>query len=268
MIHPLANVHPDARLGPNVQVDAFATIEGDVEIGENTWVGSHAMVHNGARIGNNVKIFPGAIVSAIPQDLKYRNEETHTYIGDNTTLREFVTISRGTADKYKTEIGKNCLIMAYVHVAHDCIIGNNVIISNAVQLAGHVLVDDFAVIGGTSAVHQFVRVGAHTMISGGSLVRKDVPPYTKAGREPLSYAGINSVGLNRRGFSPETIKNIQEIYRVIYMKKLNHSQACKIVEQEFEPSPERDKILEFIRTSERGIMKGYTFNGRADSAAQ
>ena len=263
MIHPLAIVHPEAQLGNNVRVDAFAVIEKDVTIGENTWVGSHAMVHDGARIGSNVKIYPGAVVSAIPQDLKFKSEETVTYIGDNTTLREYVTISRGTADKYKTEIGKNCLIMAYVHVAHDCIIGNNVIISNAVQLAGHVTVDDFAVIGGTSAVHQFVRVGAHTMISGGSLVRKDVPPFTKAGREPLSYAGINSVGLNRRGFNSDTINAIQEIYRVIYMKGLNHTQACKIVEDRFTVSPERDLILDFIRSSDRGIMKGYPFNGRA-----
>jgi UDP-N-acetylglucosamine acyltransferase len=262
MIHPLAIVHPEAQLGNNVKVDAFAVIEKDVSIGDNTWIASHSMVHDGARIGNNVKIYPGAVVSAIPQDLKFRSEETVTIIGDNTTLREYVTISRGTADKFKTEIGKNCLIMAYVHVAHDCIIGNNVIISNAVQLAGHVRVDDFAVIGGTSAVHQFVRVGAHTMISGGSLVRKDVPPFTKAGREPLSYAGINSVGLNRRGFDSDTINVIQEIYRVIYMSGLNHTQACKIVEDRFSNSAERNLILDFIRSSERGIMKGYTFNGR------
>jgi UDP-N-acetylglucosamine acyltransferase len=194
----------------------------------------------------------------MPQDLKYKGEETTVTIGDNTTIRECVTLNRGTAlDKNDTRIGNNCLLMAYTHVAHDCIIGNSVIIANAVQLAGHINIDDFAYIGGSSAIHQFVSVGAHAMISGGSLVRKDVPPFAKAGREPLAYIGINSVGLRRRGFSDETISEIQDIYRTIFIKKYNISQALDIIEGEMKPTKERDEIVNFIRNSNRGIMKGF-----------
>jgi UDP-N-acetylglucosamine acyltransferase len=205
-----------------------------------------------------VKVFPGASVSSIPQDLKFAGEKTETFVGDNTVIRESVTISRGTVDKHKTVIGNNCLLMAYVHIAHDCIIGNNCIFANAVQVAGHVTIEDFAIIGGASALHQFVRVGAHVMLSGGSLVRKDVPPYTKAAREPLTYAGINSVGLRRRGFSTEKINEIQEIYRYIFLKGLNNSKALDAVERELPSTPERDYIVNFIRSSERGVMKGFT----------
>ncbi|PKP23498.1 MAG: acyl-[acyl-carrier-protein]--UDP-N-acetylglucosamine O-acyltransferase, partial [Bacteroidetes bacterium HGW-Bacteroidetes-22] len=191
MNQPLAYVHPQAKVAKNVVIEPFVNIEKNVEIGEGTWIGSNVTIMEGARIGKNCKIFPGAVVSAIPQDLKFNGEETIVKIGDNTTVREFVTINRGTKASYETIVGNNCLLMAYVHIAHDCIVGNNVILTNAATLAGHITIDDYAIVGGLSAVHQFCKIGAHTMISGGSLVRKDVPPYTKAAREPLSYVGIN-----------------------------------------------------------------------------
>ncbi|GIV36054.1 MAG: acyl-[acyl-carrier-protein]--UDP-N-acetylglucosamine O-acyltransferase [Cyclobacteriaceae bacterium] len=255
--HPLSNIHPDAKIGNNVTIEPFATIQGDVVIDDGCWIGPGAVIWDGARLGKNVKVYPGASVSSIPQDLKFAGEKTETIIGDNTIIRECVTISRGTADKWKTVIGKNCLLMAYVHVAHDCIVGNHCILVNAVQVAGHVTIDDWAIIGGASALHQFVKVGAHVMISGGSLVRKDVPPYTKAAREPLAYAGINTVGLRRRGFTSEKIAEIQEIYRYVFQKGLNNLKAVDVVRSNMPPSPERDYILNFIETSERGIMKGY-----------
>ncbi len=259
--HPLSNIHPDAKIGENVVIEPFATIQADVEIGDGCWIGPGAVIWDGARLGKNVKVYPGASVSSIPQDLKFSGEKTETIIGDNTIIRECVTISRGTADKWKTVIGKNCLLMAYVHVAHDCIIGNHCILVNAVQVAGHVTIDDWAIIGGASALHQFVKVGAHVMVSGGSLVRKDVPPFTKAAREPLAYAGINTVGLRRRGFTSEKIAEIQEIYRYIFQKGLNNLKALDVVRQNIPASPERDYIISFIENSERGIMKGY---GAAD----
>lgn len=258
MIQPLAYIHPQAKIADNVVIEPFVTIYKDVVIGEGTWIGSNVTIMDGARIGKNCRIFPGAVVSAQPQDLKYKGEASTVTIGDNTIIRECVTLNRGTAlDKNTTTIGSNCLLMAYVHVAHDCVIGNNVIIANSVQLAGHIEVQDFAFIGGASAVHQFVSIGAHSIISGGSLVRKDVPPYTKAGREPLSYVGINSVGLRRRGFSSEQIYEIQDIYRTIFLKKLNISRALDIIETEREPTEIRDEILDFIRNSNRGVMKGF-----------
>ncbi|MDN5202595.1 acyl-ACP--UDP-N-acetylglucosamine O-acyltransferase [Fulvivirgaceae bacterium BMA10] len=257
MNQPLAYIHPQAKIARNVVIEPFSTIHKNVEIDEGTWIGSNVTIMEGARIGKNVKIYPGAVVSSIPQDLKFDGEETTTEVGDNTVIREFVTVSRGTIDKHKTVIGKNCLLMAYVHIAHDCIVGNNCILANAVQLAGHVNIDNWAIIGGSSAVHQFVKIGAHVMISGGSLVRKDVPPYTKAAREPLSYSGINSIGLRRRNFKNEKIQEIQEIYRNIYLKGLNNSKALDIIELEMPPSKERDEILNFIKNSDRGIMKGY-----------
>jgi UDP-N-acetylglucosamine acyltransferase len=256
-IHPLTNVHPEARIGQNVTIEPFATVHKDVVIDDGSWIGPNAVIFDGARLGKNVKVYPGASISAIPQDLKFAGEKTETYIGDNTVIREFVTISRGTHDKLKTVIGKNCLLMAYVHVAHDCLIGNNCILVNAVQVAGHVTIDDWAIIGGASALHQFVKVGAHVMISGGSLVRKDVPPYTKAAREPLAYAGINAVGLRRRGFTSEKISEIQEIYRYVFLKGINNTKALDIVEQSVPISAERDYIINFIRASERGVIKGY-----------
>lgn len=258
MIQPLAYIHPQAKIAENVTIEPFVVIHKDVEIGEGTWIGSNATIMDGARIGKNCRIFPGAVVSAPPQDLKYRGEPSTVTVGDNTTIRECVTLNRGTAlDKNTTTIGSNCLLMAYVHVAHDCVIGDNVIIANGVQLAGHINVHDYAYIGGTSAVHQFVEIGMHSMVSGGSLVRKDVAPYTKAGREPLSYIGINSVGLRRSGYSANAINEIQEIYRIIFLKKYNVTKALNIIEAEFAPTRERNAIINFVSNSKRGIMKGF-----------
>lgn len=262
MNQPLAYVHPQAKVAKNVVIEPFVNIEKNVEIGEGTWIGSNVTIMEGARIGKNCKIFPGAVISAIPQDLKFDNEETLVRIGDNTTIREFVTINRGTKASMETVVGNNCLLMAYVHIAHDCIIGNNVILANAVNLAGHILISDWAIVGGMSAVHQFVNIGAHSMISGGSLVRKDTPPFVKAAREPLSFAGVNSIGLRRRGFDTEKISEIQEIYRTIYLRGMNVSQAVAHIEREMIGTPERDEILSFISKSTRGIMKGPGKNGK------
>jgi UDP-N-acetylglucosamine acyltransferase len=257
MNQPLAYIHPEARVASNVTIEPFAVIQKNVEVGEGTWIGSNAVIMEGARIGKNCQIFPGAVISAPPQDLKYKGEPSTVVIGDNTTIREFVTLNRGTElDKNATIIGENCLLMAYVHVAHDCMIGNNVIIVNSVQLAGHIEVQDWAFIGGASAVHQFVKIGAHAFVSGGSLVRKDVPPFIKAGREPLSYCGINTVGLRRRGFSSDKINEIQEIYRHVYLKGLNNADALDLITAEMPATKERDEVLHFIRSSERGIMRG------------
>ena len=260
MNQPLAYVHPQAKIAPNVVIEPFVNIEKDVEIGEGTWIGSNVTIMEGARIGKNCRIFPGAVISAIPQDLKFAGEETIVKIGDNVTIREFVTINRGTKASWETVIGNNCLLMAYVHIAHDCIIGNNVILANACNLAGHIEIDDWAILGGLSAVHQFVHIGKHTMISGGSMVRKDVPPFTKAGREPVSFVGVNSIGLRRRGFSNERINEIQEIYRQLYLKGRNISQAVTYIEANLPATPDRDEIIAFINRSTRGMMKGYTRN--------
>ena len=257
MNQPLAYVHPQAKIAKNTVIEPFVNIEKNVEIGEGTWIGSNVTIMEGARIGKNCKIFPGAVIAAIPQDLKFNNEETLVRIGDNTVIREFVTINRGTKANWETVVGNNCLLMAYVHVAHDCILGNNVIMANAATLAGHIVVDDWAIIGGLSAVHQFVNIGAHVMISGGSLVRKDVPPFTKAAREPLSYVGVNSIGLRRRGFTSDKINEIQDIYRYIYLKGNNVSQALEYIEANLPATSERDEIITFISKSSRGIMKGY-----------
>lgn len=260
MNQPLSYIHPEARIADNVVIEPFACIHKDVVIDEGTWVGSHVTIMEGARIGKNCKVFPGSVISGIPQDLKFAGENTTVEIGDNTIIREFVTISRGTIDRSRTVIGKNCLLMAYVHVAHDCIIGDNCILVNAVQVAGHVRIDEWAIIGGSTSIHQFVKIGSHVMVAGGSLVRKDVPPFTKAAREPLSYSGINSIGLRRRGYSNDKINEIQEIYRQVYLKGLNNSKAIDVLELEMPASKERDEIINFIRTSDRGIMKGINNN--------
>lgn len=257
MKQPLAYVHPDAIIAESAVIEPFATINNDVIIGEGTRIGSSVTIMPGVRIGKNCQIFPGAVIGAVPQDLKFRGEYSTVEIGNNTTIREFVTINRGTSAKGKTVVGSNCLLMAYVHVAHDCVVGNNVILVNNTQLAGEVIVDDYAILAGMVAVHQFVRVGSHVMIAGGSLVRKDVPPFIKAGREPLSYVGINSIGLRRRNFTNEKIREVQEIYRYIYQKGLNISQAVEIIEAEMPASPERDEVLLFIKDSKRGIIRGY-----------
>jgi UDP-N-acetylglucosamine acyltransferase len=257
MKQPLAYVHPEANIAENVVIEPFVTIDKDVIIGEGTRIGSSVTILPGTRIGKNCQIFPGAVIGAVPQDLKFRGEYSTVEIGNNTTIREFVTVNRGTSAKGKTVIGNNCLLMAYVHVAHDCVVGNNVILVNNTQLAGEVIVDDFAILAGMVAVHQFVHVGSHVMIAGGSLVRKDVPPFIKAGREPLSYVGINSIGLRRRNFTNEKIREVQEVYRYIYQKGLNISQAVEIIEAEMPASTERDEILLFIKDSKRGIIRGY-----------
>ena len=256
MNQPLSYIHPEAKIASNVVIEPFTTIHKDVVIKEGTWIGSNVTIMEGARIGKNCKIFPGAVISAIPQDLKFEGEETTAVIGDNTVIRECVTINRGTVDRYKTVVGSHVLLMAYVHIAHDCIIGDHSILANAVQVAGHVVMDEYAYVGGMSALHQFVKVGEHAMISGGSLVRKDVPPYIRAAREPLGYSGINSIGLRRRGYSNEKINEIQEIYRVIYLNGMNNSAALDKIELVMAPSKERDEILNFVRTSERGITRG------------
>lgn len=256
MNQPLAYIHPEAKIADNVVIEPFTTIYKNVVIGEGTWIGSNVTIMEGARIGKNCKIFPGAVISAIPQDMKFAGEETVAIIGDGTTVRECATINRGTVDRHKTEVGKNCLIMAYVHLGHDCIVGDCCILGNATQLAGHVHIDDYAIFGGACAVQQFTKIGAHAYIGGGSLVRKDVPPFTKAAREPVSYVGINSVGLRRRGYSSETISEIQNIYRIIYLSGLNNAVALAEIEMKMAPSKERDEIIQFIQTSERGIMKG------------
>ncbi len=255
MIQPLAYIHPEAKIAQNVVIEPFAMIHKDVVIGEGSWIASHAVINEGARIGKNCRIYPGAVISSIPQDLKFNGEYTLTFIGDNTTVREYATISRGTEEHWKTEIGTNCLIMAYAHIAHDCRIGNYCILGNNVQIAGHVHVGDWAIISALSAVHQFTQIGVHAFVSGASLVRKDVPPFTKAAREPISYAGINSVGLRRRGYTNEQITDIQNVYRYIYMKGLNNAEALNLIELELPASKERDEIVNFVRSSERGIMK-------------
>ena len=257
MKQPLAYVHPAAKIHPSVVIDPFVTIDQNVEIGEGTRIGSNVTILEGARIGRNCTIFPGAVIGAIPQDLKFRGEETYAVIGDNTTLREYVTVNRGTASKGRTVVGNNCLIMAYSHIAHDCCVGNNIIISNATQLAGEVIVDDYAIIGGGTLVHQFCHLGSHIMIQGGALINKDVTPYVKAAREPISYAGINSIGLRRRNFSSDPIREIQDIYRYLYLSGLNVSDAVARIEAELPATPERDEIIMFVRNSKRGIIKGY-----------
>jgi len=257
MNQPFSYVHPGAKIARNVVIEPFVNIAKNVEIGEGTWIGPNVTIMEGAKIGKNCKIFPGAVISAIPQDLKFKGEETYVEIGDNTTIREAVTINRGTSAKGKTVIGANSLLMAYVHVAHDCYVGNNVILVNSVQVAGEVNIDDWAIIGGMSAIHQFVHIGKHVMVSGGSLVRKDIPPYIKAAREPLSFAGVNSIGLRRRNFTNEKITEIQDIYRSIFLSKMNNNQAIEKIEAEMKATTERDEIILFIRNSKRGIIKGY-----------
>lgn len=254
--YPQTSIHPDAKIAENVAIDAFTTIHGDVEIGEGTWIGSNVTIFDGARIGKNCKIFPGAVISAIPQDLKFNGEKTTAEIGDNTIIRECVTINRGTVDKMTTKVGTDCLLMAYVHIGHDCIVGNHCILANCVNLAGHVELEDFVVIEGVAGVQQFVKIGQHSFIGSGSNVRKNVPPFIKAAREPLSYVGVNSIGLRRRGFATEAILQIEDIYRSIYVRGLNLSNAVRVIEQEAPQSKEKESILNFISESTKGMIRG------------
>ncbi|MBP7274516.1 MAG: acyl-ACP--UDP-N-acetylglucosamine O-acyltransferase [Saprospiraceae bacterium] len=252
-------VHPNAKIGNNVEISPFVTIAEDVVIGDNCWLGSGVCIMNGVRIGNNVRIFPGAIVGTIPQDLKFVPGKVQTYleIGDNVTIREYCTLNIGTEANIRTIIKENCLLMAYVHVAHDCIIERNCILANNVTLAGHIEIGEFAVLGGMSAIHQFVKIGEHVMISGGSLVRQDIPPFIKVAREPLSYVGLNSTGLKRRSFNNERINHIQDIYRYLFVKNTNISLAVEQIKTKVPYSADRQRILEFIINSERGLVRGF-----------
>ncbi len=257
MIQPLAYIHPQAKIADTVVVEPFAVIHKDVVIGEGTWIGSNVTIMDGARIGKNCRIFPGSVISGVPQDLKFDGEVTTAEIGDNTVIRECCTINRGTKDRYKTVVGSNCLLQAYTHIAHDCVVGDYCIFSNSTTLAGHVVIGDNVVLAGLVAIHQFVNVGSYAFVTGGSLVRKDVPPYVKAAREPLAYVGINSVGLRRKGFSPNQINEIQEIYRVLFVKHNNVTKALDMIEADFKPTEIRDEIVDFIRNSNRGVMRGF-----------
>ena len=249
-------IHPNANVDPSVQIGPYAVIEDDVTIGPNCIIDAHAVICSGIRMGSGNHVFPGAVIGAIPQDLKFRGEKTTVIIGDNNTFRECVTIHRGTASKGTTIIGNNNLIMAYCHVAHDCVLHNNIIMSNATQVAGEVVIDDCAVIGGGTLVHQFSHIGSYVMLQGGSKVNKDVPPYVIAAREPISFCGINSVGLNRRGFTSEQIVRIQEIYRHLFMSNMNMSQALEYIAANVPDSPEKENIVNFVKSSPRGVIKG------------
>lgn len=252
----LYHIDPKARIAEGVEIGPFTSIAGDVEIGEGTWIGPNVTIMDGARIGRNCRIFPGAVISAIPQDLKFEGEITTAEIGDNTTIRECCTINRGTKDKYKTVIGNNSLLMAYVHIAHDAFVGNHCIIANSANIAGHVVIEDWVSIEGVVAVQQFIRIGQHSFIAGGSLVRKNVPPYVKAAREPLSYAGVNTIGLRRRGFENEIISHIEDVYRMIYVHNTNMSRALHAAELELPNTAEKNYILRFIENSDKGIIRG------------
>lgn len=260
----IRQIHPNAQIGENVKIGPFVTIEEDVVIGDNCEIGPNVCVLNGTRLGNNCKIFPGAILGSIPQDLKYAGEQTYLRIGNNVTIREYCTLNLGTASNKETRIGDNCLIMAYVHVAHDCVIGERCILANCVNLAGHITVGNNAILGGLCAVHQFVKIGKHAMVGGGSLVRKDVPPFIKAAREPLSFIGVNSIGLRRHKFSNDQIHDIQAVYRTLYMKGYNTSQALEKIIDQHDSTPERDVIVDFIKRANRGIIGLRHFNGRTN----
>jgi UDP-N-acetylglucosamine acyltransferase len=256
MISPLANVSPKARIGKNVTIEPFATIYHDVEIGDDTYIHPNALIYPDTIIGKGCKIFPGAVIGIINQDLKYKGEKSNTVIGNNTTIREFATIHKGTADRMTTKVGDNCLIMCYTHLGHDCSIGNNVIIANNGSLAGHITVDDYAIIEGVVAAQQFVNIGAHSFVAGASLVRKSIPPYIRVAREPLQFIGVNTIGLSRRGFDKETIKQIEDIYRIIFVRGHNVSNALDIVENEMPDTAIRQEIVGFIRSQQDGIVKG------------
>lgn len=260
-ISKLSQVDPNAQIGRNVTIEAFCVVEGDVEIGENCWIGPHVIIMNGTKIGNNCKVFPGTVLGSIPQDLKFEGEDSFLEIGNNVVIREYCTVNRGTKANFKTHIKDNAMLMAYVHVAHDCIIGENSVLVNNVNLAGHIEIGKYVIMGGMSAVHQFVKIGDYCMIGGGSLVRKDVPPYVKAAREPLSYAGVNSIGLRRRGFSNKQINHIQDIYRILFVKGHNTRQAMRIIETTINSTAERETILDFMGQTDRGIMKGFRHIG-------
>lgn len=267
MISPLASIHPNAELGNNVTVEPFAVIHENAVIGDGSHIMSHSVIMPYSRIGKNCRIFPGAVIGAVPQDLKFVGEQTTAEIGDNTTIRECVTVNRGTKDKWKTVVGSNCLLMAYAHVAHDCIVGNNVILANGVQLAGHVEIGDYAIIGGLAGAHQFTRIGAHTYVAGHTVIRKDVPPYVKAAREPMSYMGLNIVGLQRRNFPQSEIDTISQIYHLLFVGGHSTTTAVSMIREKLPESERRAEILDFIESSRAGIIKRYSKNGVDDDSA-
>ncbi len=255
-ISPQAYVSQDATIGPGTVVEPFAFIEANVVIGANCWVGPHAIIHSNTTLGDSCKVFSGAVVGAIPQDLKFNGEASTVEIGNHTVIRECVTINRGTADRMITKVGSDCLLMAYCHLAHDVCIGDHVIIANSGNIAGHVTIEDWVIIEGMVGVQQFVTIGQHAFVAGGSLVRKNVPPFVKAAREPLSFIGVNSTGLRRRGFTKDRIINIEDIYRTLYVQNTNLSQAARLAEKDLPHSPEKEGILAFIQASDRGIIRG------------
>ena len=256
MKHPQSVISPKAQLHESVEVGPFTIIHDNVIIGEGTKIHSNVALYPGTIIGNNCEVYPGAVIGVIPQDLKFEGENTTVEIGNNTIIRECVTIHRATKDKWKTSIGNNCLLMTYVHVAHDCQIGNNVILASYTGLSGHVTIGDFAILEGKVAAQQFAHIGRHAFVGGASLVRKNIPPFIKAAREPLTFAGVNSVGLRRRGFSDEEIKTIEDIYRIIYIQNSNVSKALEIVKVTIDPSEIRDEIIHFIEGSDKGVIRG------------
>lgn len=255
-IDPRADVNPKAEIANDVTISAFAVVEAGAVIGDGTSVAHHALIASGARIGKNCEIHHGAVIGHVPQDLKYKNEPTTCELGDRNVIREYATLHRGTVETGRTIIGNDNLLMGYVHIAHDCVLGNNIIMSNAAMVAGHVHIDDFAIIGGITPVHQFVRIGAHTMIGGGLRVPKDVPPYVRAAGEPLVFAGLNSIGLRRRGFSAETIAALDTAYTILYNSGLNVSQAVARIKADASlmAKPEIQYVVKFITESKRGII--------------
>lgn len=256
MISPLANVSSKAQIGKNVTIEAFATIYDDVVIGDNTHIHPNAIIYPDTTIGNDCQIFPGALVGIVSQDLKYKGEKAKTVIGNNTIIREYATVHKGTADRMLTAIGNNCLIMAYAHVAHDCILGNNIILANYVGLAGHITIEDFVIIEGYTAIQQFITIGAHSFLAGASKVRKNVPPFVRVARDPLQYIGVNTVGLARRGFEKEVINQIEDIYRLMFVRGHNITNALELIEQEIPASDVKTQIIEFVKNSKDGIIKG------------
>ncbi|MFZ9028043.1 MAG: acyl-ACP--UDP-N-acetylglucosamine O-acyltransferase [Crocinitomicaceae bacterium] len=256
MISNLANVSKDAVIGENVQIDSFATVYENVTIGDGTRIHPNVTIYSGTTIGKNCEIFPGAVIGVVPQDLKFEGEETTVEIGDNTVIRECVTIHKGTKDRWKTAIGSNCLLMTYVHVAHDCIVGDNVILASYVGLAGHNTIEDFAILEGKVGTQQFIRIGAHAFVAGGSLVRKNVPPYVKAAREPIGFAGVNSIGLRRRGFEDEFVKEVEDIYRLLYVMNNTISKGVEAIKESLPESDVTKQVLSFINDSDKGIIRG------------
>lgn len=261
MISPLASIHPQAQIGNNVTIDPFAVIHDKVIIEDDTHIMSNVVIFPNTTIGKQCRLFPGSVIGAIPQDLKFAGEDTSVAIGSHTTIRECVTVNRGTKDKNKTVIGSHCLLMAYSHVAHDCMVGNYVILANGVQLAGHVEVGDYAIIGGLCGVQQFTRIGKHAYVGGQSAIRKDVPPFVKAAREPISYMGINVVGLHRRNFPHHQIDMISQIYHLLFVGNHSTSSGIKLVKEKIADNEIKTEILNFIQESKIGVIKRFSKNG-------